>query len=110
MQRRRHGGLTDSSPIQVGQLSVRYLADGSQTDSLGMFELKVSPNSNAPRPHRHTRTRACSARGKGLTSFPIPSAPKSELSSCSRQMSVRSILEMWAPSSPLAKASRTTRP
>ena len=41
--------------INVGQLGVRYLVDGSQTASLGMFELTVPPGSNVPPPHSHSR-------------------------------------------------------
>lgn len=40
--------------INVGQLRIRYLIDGSQSASLGMFELTVPPGSNVPPPHSHT--------------------------------------------------------
>jgi quercetin dioxygenase-like cupin family protein len=40
--------------IHVGQLRIRYLVDGSQTASLGMFELTVPPSSNVPPPHSHS--------------------------------------------------------
>ena len=40
--------------IQIGQLSIRYLVDGSQTASLGMFELIVPPASNVPPAHSHS--------------------------------------------------------
>ena len=40
--------------INVGQLGIRYLIDGSQTASLGMFELTVPPASNVPPPHSHS--------------------------------------------------------
>lgn len=40
--------------IQVGQLGIRYLVDGSQNGSLGIFELTVPPNSNVPPPHSHS--------------------------------------------------------
>jgi quercetin dioxygenase-like cupin family protein len=41
--------------INVGQLGIRYLVDGSQTASLGMFELTVPPASNVPPPHSPSR-------------------------------------------------------
>jgi quercetin dioxygenase-like cupin family protein len=41
-------------PIHVGQLTIRYLVDGSGTKSLGVFELEVPPGSNVPPPHSHT--------------------------------------------------------
>jgi quercetin dioxygenase-like cupin family protein len=40
--------------INVGQLGIRYLIDGSQSSSLGMFELTVPPASNVPPPHSHS--------------------------------------------------------
>ena len=40
--------------INVGQLHIRYLIDGSQTSSLGMFELTVPPASTVPPPHSHS--------------------------------------------------------
>lgn len=51
--------MTDSSAIQLGQLSVRYLHDGSQTGSMGMFELTVPAGSNVPPPHSHTQNDEC---------------------------------------------------
>ena len=44
----------NTTEINVGQLRIRYLVDGSQTESLGMFELTVPPGSNVPPPHSHT--------------------------------------------------------
>lgn len=43
-----------ASEVNVGQLGIRYLVDGSQTASLGIFELTVPPNSNVPPPHSHS--------------------------------------------------------
>src|SRR4029077_16759136 len=43
--------------INVGQLGIRYLIDGSQTESLGMFELTVPPASNVPPPHSHSHNK-----------------------------------------------------
>jgi len=40
--------------INIGQLSIRYLIDGSQSASLGMFELTVPPASQVPPPHSHS--------------------------------------------------------
>ena len=40
--------------INAGQLGIRYLVDGSQSASLGMFELTVPPDSNVPPPHSHS--------------------------------------------------------
>lgn len=51
--------MSDSSAIAVGQLSIRYLVDGSQSESVGMFELTVPPGSNVPPPHSHTKNDEC---------------------------------------------------
>lgn len=40
--------------INVGQLGIRYLIDGSRSTSMGMFELTVPPGSNVPPPHSHS--------------------------------------------------------
>ncbi|MEW5833574.1 MAG: cupin domain-containing protein [Pseudomonadota bacterium] len=42
------------SEIHVGQLTIRYLIDGSSTGSSGIFELIVPPGSDVPPPHSHT--------------------------------------------------------
>ncbi len=41
--------------IKVGQLGIRYLIDGSQNASMGIFELAIPPASNVPPPHSHSR-------------------------------------------------------
>ena len=43
-----------TTEINIGQLRIRYLIDGSQSQGLGMFELTVPPGSNVPPPHSHT--------------------------------------------------------
>jgi len=45
--------------IMVGQMSIRYLIDGSATGGLGVFELGVPPKSNVPPPHSHTANEEC---------------------------------------------------
>lgn len=49
-------GTPESSQesIKVGQLSIRYLIDGSAVGGMGVFEMSVPPNSNVPPPHSHT--------------------------------------------------------
>jgi quercetin dioxygenase-like cupin family protein len=46
--------MNDSDPIKAGQLTIRYLVDGSATGGLGIFELEVPPGSNVPPPHSHS--------------------------------------------------------
>ena len=43
-----------TAEIAAGQLRIRYLIDGSQNGSMGMFELTVPPASNVPPPHSHS--------------------------------------------------------
>lgn len=43
-----------TTEINVGQLRIRYLVDGAQSASLGMFELTVPPGANVPPAHSHT--------------------------------------------------------
>lgn len=55
------GGNSPSAqdPIQVGQMTIRYLIDGAAAGSLGVFELSVPPGSNVPPPHSHTANEEC---------------------------------------------------
>ena len=48
-----------ASEIRAGQLRINYIVDGSQTASLGMFELTVPPGSNVPPPHSHSNNEEC---------------------------------------------------
>jgi quercetin dioxygenase-like cupin family protein len=45
--------------VKVGQLEIRYLLDGARNGGLGLFEMKVPPNSNVPPPHSHTDNEEC---------------------------------------------------
>jgi quercetin dioxygenase-like cupin family protein len=45
--------------IMVGQMSIRYIIDGSATGGMGVFELDVPPGSNVPPPHSHTGNEEC---------------------------------------------------
>ena len=46
-------------PIMVGQMSIRYLIDGTATGGMGVFELGVPPKANVPPPHSHTASEEC---------------------------------------------------
>ena len=48
-----------TSELKVGQLGIRYILDGSRTNSLGMFELTVPSRSNVPPPHSHSNNEEC---------------------------------------------------
>jgi quercetin dioxygenase-like cupin family protein len=42
------------SVLKVGQLGIRYLIDGSESGTMGIFEITVPPGSNVPPPHSHS--------------------------------------------------------
>ena len=48
-----------TSEVRIGQLGIRYILDGSATNSIGVFELTVPPGSNVPPPHSHSRNEEC---------------------------------------------------
>ena len=49
----------DTNEIKVGRLGINYIVDGSDTKSIGMFELTVPPGSNVPPPHSHSNNEEC---------------------------------------------------
>jgi uncharacterized cupin superfamily protein len=62
-----------SSVIKVGQLSINYIADGSASSSLGMFELTVPPGSNVPPPHSHSNNEECVYVLEGILRYSVGS-------------------------------------
>lgn len=46
-----------ANEIRAGQLGIHYLVDGSESASMGMFELTVPPASNVPPSHSHSNFR-----------------------------------------------------
>ena len=48
-----------TSEVRIGRLGIRYILDGSATNSIGLFELTVPPGSNVPPPHSHSRNEEC---------------------------------------------------
>jgi len=51
--------MDDDSLIRVGNLTIRYLVDGSHSGGMGLFELEVPPGSNVPPPHSHSNNEEC---------------------------------------------------
>ncbi|HEY6455315.1 MAG TPA: cupin domain-containing protein [Steroidobacteraceae bacterium] len=49
----------NATEIRAGHLGIKYIVDGSHTQSLGMFELTVPPGSNVPPPHSHSNNEEC---------------------------------------------------
>jgi quercetin dioxygenase-like cupin family protein len=48
-----------TTEVAVGQLRINYVVDGSNSGSMGMFELTVPPGSNVPPPHSHSHNEEC---------------------------------------------------
>jgi len=48
-----------TTEIKVGQLGISYIVDGSDSASIGLFELTVPPGSNVPPPHSHSNNEEC---------------------------------------------------
>ena len=55
-----------TSEVRIGQLGIRYILDGSATNSIGLFELTVPPGSNVPPPHSHSRNEECTSVAHAL--------------------------------------------
>ncbi len=47
--------MAQSEPIRLGQLQIKYLTDGAERGSTGVFEMTVPPGSNVPPPHSHSK-------------------------------------------------------
>jgi len=58
-------------PIKVGQLSIRYLIDGSATGGMGVFELTVPPHSEVPPPHSHPESDECAYALEGTLQYSV---------------------------------------
>lgn len=61
----------NASEINVGQLTIRYLIDGSATGSAGIFELTVPPGSNVPPPHSHANNEEIIYVLEGVLSYTV---------------------------------------
>ena len=57
--------------IMVGQMSIRYLIDGTATGGMGVFELWVPPHSNVPPPHSHTANEECVYVLEGMLRYAV---------------------------------------
>ena len=61
----------NTTEIKVGQLGIKYVVDGSNTGSIGMFELTVPPGSNVPPPHSHSNNEECVYVLKGTLRYTV---------------------------------------
>ena len=51
--------MTQPDVVNVEQLEIRYLIDGTAHAGMGVFELTVPAGSNVPPPHSHTHNEEC---------------------------------------------------
>jgi quercetin dioxygenase-like cupin family protein len=63
--------MSGHDTIKVGQLDIRYLVDGSESGSLGIFELSVPSGSNVPPPHSHTHNEECVYVLEGMLRYSV---------------------------------------
>lgn len=45
--------------VNIGQLEIRYLVDGSEQGGLGLFEMTVPSGAHVPPPHSHSDNEEC---------------------------------------------------
>ena len=64
-------GAAARESINVGQLSIQYLIDGTATGGMGVFELTVPPNSQVPPPHSHTCNEECVYVLEGMLRYSV---------------------------------------
>jgi uncharacterized cupin superfamily protein len=64
-------GMAPSERINVGQLSIQYLIDGTATGGMGVFELTVPPSSHVPPPHSHTHNEECAYVLEGMLRYSV---------------------------------------
>ncbi len=65
-------GVSDEGgTIKVGQLSIRYLIDGTATGGMGVFEMEVPPGSMVPPPHSHSNNEECVYVLEGVLKYSV---------------------------------------
>jgi quercetin dioxygenase-like cupin family protein len=57
--------------VNIGQLQIRYLVDGSQRGGLGLFEMTVPAGAHVPPPHSHTDNEECVYVLEGLLRYTV---------------------------------------
>ncbi|WP_228882019.1 cupin domain-containing protein [Paraburkholderia saeva] len=65
------GGKAAGEAIDIGQLRIQYLIDGTATGGMGLFELTVPPGSQVPPPHSHTRNEECAYILEGTLRYSV---------------------------------------
>ncbi len=63
--------MTQPEAIEVGQLRIRYLIDGTANGGMGLFELTVPAGSNVPPPHSHSRNEECVYVLEGMLRYSV---------------------------------------
>jgi quercetin dioxygenase-like cupin family protein len=92
-----------TTEIKVGQLGISYIVDGSQTASLGLFELTVPPGSNVPPPHSHSDNEECVYVLAGTLRYSV-GAETRDLTSGQTMVTPRGVVHAF--SNPFAETAR----
>lgn len=64
-------GVAPGESINVGQLTIQYLIDGTATGGMGVFELTVPRSSQVPPPHSHTHNEECVYVLEGMLRYSV---------------------------------------
>ena len=72
----RGNPMTQPEPIQVGQLNITYLIDGTMSGGMGVFELTIPPGSNVPPPHSHSKNDECVYVLEGILRYSVDNATR----------------------------------
>ncbi len=67
---------TPIAPIDIGQLRIQYLIDGTATGGMGVFELTVAPGALVPPPHSHTHNEECAYVLEGALRYSVDGVVK----------------------------------
>lgn len=57
--------------VNIGQLQIRYLVDGSEQGGLGLFELSVPSGAHVPPPHSHSGNEECVYALSGVLRYSV---------------------------------------
>lgn len=68
--------MAQPQPIQLGQMQINYLIDGTAGGGMGVFELSVPPGSNVPPPHSHTNNEECVYALEGTLRYSVDGVTK----------------------------------
>lgn len=102
--------MTHTNPIILGKLTVRYLIDGSQTDSMGLFELTVEPGAGVPPPHSHSNNEEIVYVAEGKLRYTVAGVARDLVAGESMHTPTGAVHQFSNPFSEVARALITLSP